>query len=298
MGTDWGRARRARSVPILLFVSRWLLGHPQRGDETGRPLPLRAVHVSNLWTNLLHCASLGQDVPRLWVIRVGSREDRGGNMSELPMPTATRLARPRWRDTRLILGLLLILVSVAVGAKLFAEVDERVGVWAVTRDLGAHTPLSQDDLVVRLVRLDETARRYVSADQHLDGLVLTRPVGRNELLPVAALSQRSTVDQRRVVIDVDRFSAVGLARGGVVDVYAVRAPKNGAAPPRPELVLPGVTVAQDVRSGNGSFGGGGSHTGVTLLVAHDDVATVIDAMAQGTVYLVQVPTRGNVRKSG
>lgn len=219
-------------------------------------------------------------------------------MSDLPMPTAPRLPRPRWLDTRLIVGLLLILVSTVLGAKLFAEVDERVRVWAVTRDLGPHTALSERDLVVRAVRLDETARRYVSADQPLNGLVLNRAVGRNELLPVAALSHGSSVDQRRVVVEADKFTAERLDRGSVVDVYAVRTGKTGESPQRAQLVLAAVTVAEDVTSSRRNFGSSGSHTGVTLFIPGTAVTTVIDAMAHGTLYLVQVPGTGDHGRRG
>ena len=215
-------------------------------------------------------------------------------MSDLPMPEASRLPRPRWLDARLLSGLLLILISVAVGAKLFAEVDERVEVWAVTRDLGAHATLSETDLVARAVRLDGTARRYVSADEELEGLVLNRAVGRNELLPVAALSDRSSVDQRRVAVEVDRFSASGLRRGSVVDLYSVRESKAPEAPARPDLVLAAVTVAEDVKAGTGNLGGGGSKAGVTLLVPSAKVPVVIEAMAHSTVYLVEVPVAGGI----
>lgn len=210
-------------------------------------------------------------------------------MSELPTSSVARLPKPRWLDPRLLIGLLLVLLSVAVGAKIFAEADERVAVWAVTRDLGADTTLSADDLVRRSVRLDETAGRYVSADQSLDGLVLLRPVGKDELLPVAALGEVGSADQRRVVIEVDRFAASGLDKGRVVDVYAVRENPTNEEPAEPELVLTGVTVAENVDSGGGAFGGSGSKAGITLFVDGPDVAKVIDAVAHGTVYVVQVP---------
>lgn len=216
-------------------------------------------------------------------------------MADLPMPVAGRLARPRWLDARLISGVMLILLSVVVGAKLFAEVDERVQVWALTRDLGANATLSEGDLVARAVRLDETARRYVSAEENLNGLILNRAVGRNELIPVAALADRSTVDQRRVAIEVDRFSAAGLNRGSVVDLYAVPEAKSAEAPAHPDLVLTAVTVAEDVKSGNGSLGSGGSKTGVTLLVPSAKVPTVIQAMAHSTVYLVEVPVASKAK---
>ena len=211
-------------------------------------------------------------------------------MSDLPTPSVARLAKARWLDARLLVGLLLVLISVVVGAKVVAEADERVAVWAVTRDLGADTTLASADLEARSVRLDRSAGRYVSADQSLEGLVLRRPVGKDELLPVAALGEAGAVDQRRVVIEVDRFAAAGLDKGGVVDVYAVRESPSNAEPAEPELVLAGVTVAEDVNSGGSAFGGSGSRAGVTLFVDGPDVAKVIDAVAHGTVYVVQVPT--------
>lgn len=218
-------------------------------------------------------------------------------MSELPTPAAARLPRARWLDARLLIGLLLILLSVVVGAKVFADADERVQVWAVTHDLGADTTLSADDVVARSVRLDAAAGRYVSADESLDGLVLTRPVGKDELLPVAAVAEPGADDLRRVVVQVDRFGVAGLAKGRVVDVYAVRDTKSGSEPAKPELVLSGVTVADDVDSGRSTFGGSGSKAGVTLFVAGPDVAKVIDAMAHGTVYVAQVPAGAGNRSA-
>jgi hypothetical protein len=211
-------------------------------------------------------------------------------VSDLPTPSVARLAKARWLDARLLVGLLLVLLSVVVGAKIVAEADERVAVWAVTRDLGADTTLASADLEARSVRLDQSASRYVSADQSLEGMVLSRPVGKDELLPVAALGEAGAADQRRVVIEVDRFAAAGLDKGRVVDVYAVREAASNAEPPEPELVLAGVTVAEDIDSGGSAFGGSGSRAGVTLFVDGPDVAKVIDAVAHGTVYVVQVPT--------
>jgi hypothetical protein len=210
----------------------------------------------------------------------------------LPAPVAPRLARPRWLDPRLVGGVLLVLLSVVVGSKVLADADEGVRVWAVTHDLGADTRLTSEDLTVRSVRLDDAAARYVSADQPLEGLVLTRPVGDGELLPVGAVARGGTADQRRVVVQVDRIGAGGLDKGRVVDVYAVRAAAAGADPTPPELVLSGVTVAEDVASGGSSFGGSGSKVGIALLVDEADVSGLIDAMAHGDVYVAQVPGAG------
>ncbi len=204
-------------------------------------------------------------------------------------PSVSRLPRARWLDARLLAGLLLVLVSVVVGAKVVADADDRVQVWSAAHDLGVDTPLSADDVAVASVRLDEVAGRYVSADEDLAGLVLVRPVGRGELLPVGALGRPGAIDQRRVVVEVDRVGVAGLTKGRVVDLYVVRETSGGAEPAKPELVLSGVTVGEDVRASGSGFGGSGSTAGVALLVADADVPAVIDAMANGTVYVVQVP---------
>jgi hypothetical protein len=216
-----------------------------------------------------------------------------------------RLARPRWLDPRLLTGLLLVLLSVVIGARVFAAADERVRVWAVTSDLGADSRLADGDLTVRAVRLDDLARHYVGADQDLRGRVLTRPLGRGELVPVSAVARAAAEPQRRVVVEVDRLGAGGLTKGRVVDVDAVRDPAapatsdgadradGDAADGAPKLVLSGVTVAEDVRAGDGAFATSGAKAGVPLLVAVDDVAALIDAMAHGDVYVVQVPATGS-----
>lgn len=210
-------------------------------------------------------------------------------MADLPAPSAARLRRARWLDARLLVGLLLVLVSMVLGAKVVAQADDRVQVWSVTRDLAADTPLARTDLSVVAVRLDTAARRYLAADQDVAGQVLARPVGRGELLPVAALRPAGEVPRRRVVIEVDRVGVGGLSKGRVVDVYVVRETAAGAEPAGPELVLAGVTVAEDVRTGGGAFGGSGATVGLSLLVEESDVPDVIDAMAHGSVYVVQVP---------
>jgi hypothetical protein len=211
-------------------------------------------------------------------------------VAELPETRAVRLSRARWLDTRLLLGLLLVLVSVVLGARLLAGADSRVEVWSVTRDLGADTPLSRDDVTATWVHLSGATHRYLSASQDPDGLVLIRPVGRGELLPAAAVGRTAATSQRRVVIEVDRVGVAGLAKGRVVDVYAVRDTPSDQTPPPPQLVLSGVTVAEDVRSGGGAFGGSGSTAGVALLVDQGDVPDLIDAVAHGSVYVVAVPS--------
>lgn len=236
-------------------------------------------------------AGLRQDDP-------ADTTSNGGDVSEmsvppdppvLPAPRAARLSRPRWLDPRLLGGVLLVLLSVVVGAKVVADADRRVEVWSVTRDLGADTRLADGDLRATAVNLSGSTGRYLSAAQDLDGLVLTRPVSHGELVPVAAVARAGDGEQRRLAIEVDRFGVAGLKKGQVVDVFVVRETPSGERPAPPELVLSGVTVAEDVRSGASAFGGGSATAGVALLVDRADVPDLIDAVAHGDVYVAQVP---------
>src|SRR4051795_9445910 len=87
-----------------------------------------------------------------------------------PGPAPRRVRPPRWLDLRLVLGVLLVLASVLLGARVVGAADATVPVWAVTGDLAAGTELTAGDLMAVDVRLDDTAVPYLST--------ATRPEGR------------------------------------------------------------------------------------------------------------------------
>ena len=45
-------------------------------------------------------------------------------MTQLPEPTAKRLQRPSWRDARLLVGVVLVLLGTVLGARLIAAADD------------------------------------------------------------------------------------------------------------------------------------------------------------------------------
>src|SRR5215212_1297002 len=95
-------------------------------------------------------------------------------------PAARRVRAPRWLDLRLVLGVLLVLASVLLGARVVGAADATVPVWSVTGDLAAGTVLTPDDLTAVDVRLDGTARGYLSASVDPAGRTLARSVGTGE----------------------------------------------------------------------------------------------------------------------
>ena len=194
------------------------------------------------------------------------------------MGDANRLRQPSWTDTRLVAGVLMILVSVVAGAAVVGNADKTVQVWAVRRSLPAGTLLQDDDLAQRRVRLfgDDRARYLDVRGGDPQGRVLLRDLGDGDLLPVSALGVRDADATRVVGLPLPRAHALGgeLRRGDVVDVLATRKTANG---------LTTYAVARNVRvvgvdKPSGSFGAGRAELVVLVEVAPDlalDIAHAI-----------------------
>lgn len=222
-------------------------------------------------------------------------------MTEAPAsPPAGRLATPSWLDTRLVLGVLLVLVSVVVGARVLSSADRSSTVWAATRDLAPGASLTAADLQPAQVRLFGSATGYLPADGAAPtGYVLARGVAAGELVPAGALVRPGDdVELRRVTVPVlPGHHPPGLARGQQVDVWVT--PDRDAALAAGEqargsrLVLSGVTVEQGPEAGGG-LGGATPERSVVLVLDPGDVEGLLSAMAEGRIDLVQVPTARDV----
>lgn len=213
-------------------------------------------------------------------------------MSAATSAPARRLARPRWLDPRLAVGLLLVLVPVALGSRLVGAAEDGNLVWAAARSLPAGTTLQADDLEATSVRLGGATAEYVDATTvPPTGYVLVRDVAVGELVPAAAVQVSGETSRQRLVsvpVDPNHFPA-GLTRGSRVDVYVTTAPAAGATSvAEPELVLAATTVS-DVDGGSDTFGPSTGTVGVVLEVDVDDAAAVVSAVASGTIQLVRLP---------
>ena len=244
-------------------------------------------------------------------------------MPESPAsPTARRLVLPGWLDTRLVLGVLLVLLSVLVGARVLAGSDRSQLIWATSRSLAPGSVLTADDLVAVRVRLfDSTALDLDASRPAPVGYVAARGLGKGELLPDEALRRPEVdVDFRLVTVLVELGHVPpDLASGQQVDVWVSPA-RDGAAPqpvaPQPEAPTPssgagpgadtptavGLSGAQVVLSGVTVSAGppeaglrtGGSAVPVVLMVKPQDVAPLLSAATLGRIDLVRVPRSAEV----
>lgn len=212
-------------------------------------------------------------------------------MTELAQPVAKRLQRPSWRDSRLLVGVLLVLVAATLGAKAVASTDDRVPMWVATVDLVAGDVVTADSVRRADVRLDDDMASYLSAaTPPAAGTYVVRDVRSGELVPRSAFGTAEQVGLQRVTVRADAVSATGLARGSRVDLFVT--PKTSLATtnkPTTTKVLTAAGVAS-VQSSSGGLGSNAT-TSVQLYVPTDRVQTVVEAV-DGEAKLTLVPVVG------
>jgi SAF domain len=163
--------------------------------------------------------------------------------------TPRRVRPPRWLDLRLVLGVLLVLGSVLLGARVVSAADATVPVWSSAGDLAAGTVVAADDLVAVDVRLDAAADAYLATSTRPEGRTLARAVRSGELVPRSALEAPADLVQLALPVQAG-YVPPSLRRGQLVDVYAVAAPAAGAAPRAadedPVTLVVGAAPVQDL----------------------------------------------------
>jgi hypothetical protein len=191
----------------------------------------------------------------------------------------------------MLTGVLLVLVSVVVGAKVVAASDKSEAVWVAARDLAAGTQLTAEDVRRGKVHLFGQDGRYVSAKSGPPlGYVLTRSVGRDELLPVGAIaSPGEAAPFRLVTVPVAPLHMPPkLAAGERVEVYVTaKTAGDKAGPPR---LIYANAVVQSVTSSSGGLSGTNGETAVVLRVPPESVPTLVAGLRGGDVDLVRIPS--------
>jgi len=198
----------------------------------------------------------------------------------LQSPPARRLDRPRWRDTRLLVGILLVLVSVVVGAQVVASADHTSPFVVVKTGKSQNAVLTAADLEVRNLRLDAgTAAHYYagSALTSLVGMTLVRPATAGELLAQDAVAERTEHPQMsRPTLQVKSGTVEPLGPGDLVKVYVA---VGAGADQKVLLVASGLQVTS-VREGSAT-------TSVTVEAAPKDSITLAAAALSDRVVVVK-----------
>jgi hypothetical protein len=185
---------------------------------------------------------------------------------------------------------LLVMVAVVVGARVFASADRFTEVYVASRPLVPGEHLRGSDLSIGQVRFAGQGGSYVAAGRPPAGYVVTRYVAAGELLPLAAVAPSPVVapGSRFVTVPVGAGHLPGdVNRGDLVDVYVTEKPTGSSLVPSPIRVLSSVPV-DSVDDGSGSLSGA-TVISVVLGVPADQVSRAVHAVESGVIDLVRVP---------
>lgn len=197
--------------------------------------------------------------------------------------TVRRMRRPGWRDPRLGVGVLLVAVSVGVGAWAVDQAAGTTQVWAAADVVTPGERLADAGLEVVEVNVGAAGDHYLLAEGDIpEDLVATRLVGAGELVPIAATGTATEEDLRPVVVPVASALPSGLGAGSTVDLW--QAPRTLPGDRTEEAAAPVVLAPEVLVAGVGQDEGvlavSGSAT-VELLVPADLVEGVLAAVAAG-----------------
>jgi hypothetical protein len=211
-------------------------------------------------------------------------DDRPRLAGERPVvPLARRRQAPSLRDGRLLAGVVLVLASVVLGARVVGAAARTTPVVALTRDLPAGHVVTAGDLTTQDVHLTST-KAYVTAAGRGEvlGRRLSRPVTHGELLPASALAAPGRVDTAQVPVRVDSGRSPDLAEGELVDVWSTFATAGEGQ----DKGCATVVVAHGLEV-TASLDTSGADHAVVLAVPAEEVGAVVHAEATTTVVLTR-----------
>jgi len=208
-------------------------------------------------------------------------------------------------DLRLVLGVLLVVGSVAGVYGIVAAADRRVTVYAAASALTPGERIDAGDLVQRSVALDGSDRLYLAAGRiPSGGLVVTQPVAKGELLPTSSVGSTSGVRSTSLVIQLATRVSGAVVPGATIDIWAATdpdavatvAPSGTSGTPgtaasdstdatapvdttAPTVIVSGATVVK-VLDESGGFSVASAGSSVEVLVPRSKVARLLQAIAQ------------------
>jgi hypothetical protein len=199
-------------------------------------------------------------------------------------------ARAFWADVRFLLGIVLILVSIAGTWAVVAAARQTEPVFAAARTLVSGETVTTGDLRVVEVALGGAAASYLAPGTLEPGAVVARTIGEGELVPLAAVGPAGGARTTTVVVRSTGDVPAAVATGSVVEVWSAAQRERGQYDaPRilvPDAIVLSVTREQSVMGGSGSA--------LELVIDRADVAATLAAIADGSSLSV-VPVAGIAR---
>ncbi|ASK64907.1 flagellar biosynthesis protein FlgA [Brachybacterium avium] len=188
-----------------------------------------------------------------------------------------RLRKPRWKDPRLIVGIVLVVASVLMGSVLVSRLSETTSVLVARSAIVPGDPITVDDLVAVDLRLGEQTDRYIGTVEAIpEGAVALRTIRAGELVPISAVGQSAEVPLRPVVIPVGAAVAESVVPGATVELWHTAPAAEKGAEAQARLLVPDAVVRR-IDEGSSL---GMREMSVELLVPSDKLDEVLEVLSQ------------------
>lgn len=202
------------------------------------------------------------------------------------MTTIDPRPRPQafWTDARFLLGIVLIIGSIAGVWAVVAAARQTAPVLVAARTIAAGEEVGEADVRVADVALGALARSYLRPGAVEPGTVAMRTIDEGELVAVQALGSAAGARTTTVAIRMDDAVPAAVAPGSSVEVW-VADPAEGGGFDEPRVLIAEASVLSVSRTESvmGSAG-----TSLELVISRSDVGGVLAALA-GDARLSVVP---------
>jgi hypothetical protein len=189
------------------------------------------------------------------------------------LPTDRELQRGRLRikaiGARQILGLTLVLGSLALGIAVVEGADRRIGIVVAARDVSAGVLIEEQDLTIVPMHLGASVQRYVTSKDLLVGTIAAKDFLAGELVRPA---EEPSAEARVITLPVRLDRSPSLQRGDRVDLWATQQ-ENGKIIGAPQLIAERLLAVAVDLGRQGALGGS-----LSLSVAPEQVAQLVEAL--------------------
>lgn len=204
------------------------------------------------------------------------------------VPQTPRVQKPSVKDPRLIVGILLVAVSVLLGAWAVDGAKNLSVAYVARETIVAGQELTQEQLRPVDVNLGQYESAYLTVPlDAAEELVARETIRAGELVSRAEISNKSVLEQRIVAVHSSTPLPNTLKVGSLLDLWVV-SQADSEVDAEPSLVVSSLTVSE-LPDSEGSFSSSSGQS-VHLVVQGADIPKVLDVISPGyTLALLAQP---------
>ncbi|MEJ1091139.1 SAF domain-containing protein [Microbacterium istanbulense] len=202
------------------------------------------------------------------------------------MMTRSRPRRAYFVDVRFIVGIVLVIASIAGVWALVAASRQTTPMLQATTTIVVGEALDSEDFQVVEVGLGTLTDDYLAPQDLEAGMVASRTLARGELVPTASVTDADSARTTTIVIPSAAAIPAGVKEGTVVELWQAPLKEDGRSFDTPRILVADAVVAT-VAESEGMLSQ--ERTDVEVVIDRADVASVLEAMTGGAAISL-VPT--------